>query len=218
MKLTTDNKQRLITVVLFLSELFRILMGTCLSIFVPHQCPNNETCSIINNIKENQSVLHQTTLGINFASLLVFLTLYGFELHRENWCIKYLDMDKTKSPINLDTEIEYYPDIKEKMHSLNQKYKTITIICTGAQIINISISVADIATMWAGFSSLTPLLSYVLLIALKLNQTYVIADKSLKKERALSAYIKSSKIYNTIDTDYKKIELPALYTNSIYKH
>lgn len=217
MKVSTDNKQRLITSVLFLSEIYRILMGTCLSVFVPHQC-GQETCSVKYNVIDNDTILHRATLGINLVSLLIFLTLYGFELHRENWCIKHLDMDKTKSPINLDTEIEYYPEIKSTMKTLNKKYKTMTIICSASQVINISVSIADIAYAWAGFTSLTPLLSYVLLIALKLSQTYSIAEKSLRKERALSAYIKSSKIYNTIDTDFRIADIPTLYTNTTYKH
>lgn len=219
MKITNDNRQRLLTVVLLLSELYRVLMGTCLGIFVPHAC-GEEACSVLYNIKDNKTLLHQATLGINLASLFVFLTLYGFETYRENWCIKYLDMDKTKSPINLDTEIEFYPEIKRKMHLLNEKYKIITFICSGSQIINITISSVDIGYNWLGFTSLTPLLSYIFLIFLKLSGTYTIATKSLKKERALSAYIKSSKIYNTIDADHKKtdIQLPVLYTNTTYKH
>jgi hypothetical protein len=128
-------------------------------------------------------------------------------------------MDKTKSPINLDTEIEAYPEIKVAMHSLNKKYKTITIICSGVQIINITMSVADIALAWAGFASVTPLLSYVMLILLKLQTSYGIATKSLLKERALSAYIRSAKIYNTIDADFvKPIDVKIEHTNSMYTH
>jgi hypothetical protein len=128
-------------------------------------------------------------------------------------------MDKTKSPVNLDTEIEAYPEIKVAMHSLNKKYKTITIICGGVQLINITMSVVDIALAWAGFASVTPLLSYVMLILLKLQTSYGIAKKSLMKERALSAYIRSAKIYNTIDNDFvKPIDVKIEHTNSIYSH
>lgn len=217
MKLTVDNQQRIITGGLFFIELFRIIMGTCLSVFVPHMCDKDEICSVAYNIKDNRTNIHLAALAFNAISLLTFLTLYGFETRRENWCIKYLDIDKTKSPINLDHEIEAYPEIKLEMHKLNKNYKRITIICAGVQIVNISMSVADIAIAWAGFASLTPLLSYVMLIVLKLQSSYSISAKSLLKERALSAYMKHPKIFNTIDADFKK-PLEILYTNETYKH
>ncbi len=218
MKIKTDNKERIITGSLFLIELFRILMGTCLSVFVPHMC-EKDVCTVLYNIKDNDDIYHRVTLAMNLISLLVFLVFYGFETHRENWCIKHLDMDKSKSPINLDTEIESYPEIKVAMHSLNKKYKTITIICGGTQIVNITMSVVDIALAWAGFASITPLLSYVMLIVLKLQTSYGIASKSLLKERALSAYMRSAKIYNTIDADFKKpLEIEIEHTNSMYSH
>ncbi len=218
MKITTDNKERLITGSLFLMELFRILMGTCLSVFVPHMC-EKDVCTVLYNIKDNTDIYHRITLAANLISLIVFLVFYGFETHRENWCIKHLDMDKTKSPVNLDTEIEGYPEIKVAMHSLNKKYKTITIICEATQIVNITMSLADIALEWAGFASVTPLLSYVMLILLKLQTSYGIATKSLMKERALSAYIRSAKIYNTIDADLKKpVDVKIEHTNSMYSH
>ncbi len=222
MKIKTDTKERLITGSLFLMELFRILMGTCLAVFVPHMC-EKDVCTVLHNIKDNTDTYHRITLAANLTSLIVFLVFYGFETHRENWCIKHLDMDKTKSPVNLDTEIEGYPEIKVAMHSLNKKYKTITIICGATQIVNITMSVADIALAWAGFASVTPLLSYVMLILLKLQTSYGIAKKSLMKERALSAYIRSAKIYNTIDADFvnkveKPIDVKIEHTNSIYSH
>ncbi len=219
MKIKTDTKERLITGSLFLMELFRILMGTCLSVFVPHMC-EKDVCTVLYNIKDNSDTYHRITLAANLFSLIVFLVFYGFETHRENWCIKHLDMDKTKSPVNLDTEIEAYPEIKVAMHNLNKKYKTITIICGTTQVINITMSVADIALAWAGFASVTPLLSYVMLILLKLQTSYGIATKSLLKERALSAYIRSAKIYNTIDSDFvkKPIDVKIEHTNSMYSH
>ena len=216
MKLSTDNTQRLVTGGLFLIELFRIIMGTCLGVFVPHLC-DKDVCSVLYNVRDNSDIYHRATLAMNALSLIVFLVLYGYETKRENWCIKYLDIDKTKSPINLDQEIEQYPEIKLEMHHLNKNYKRITIICAGVQIVNISMSVADIALAWAGFSSLTPLLSYVMLIVLKLQSSYSISAKSLLKERALSAYMKHPKIFNTIDADFKK-PLEIMYTNEGYKH
>ena len=47
-------------------------------------------------------------------------------MKRENWCIKYLDIDDDKSSNNLDEEIEKYPKYKHEMHQLNRKYLNCT--------------------------------------------------------------------------------------------
>ncbi len=201
MKLTVDNKQRLTTAFLFILESYKIIMGTFLTIFVPQEC-NQETCTILQNI-QNNTVLHRIATISNLISFIVFIAFYSIELKRENWCIKYLDIDDNKASNNLDTEIESYKDIKINMNKINKHYKIITSICIGTQIINISLSVADILHQFNGISTITPLLSYVILIAIKLFMSFNIAYSSLKDERAYSSFMKISKTYNTIDDDFK---------------
>ncbi len=201
MKLTVDNKQRLTTAFLFILESYKIVMGTFLTIFVPQEC-NQETCTILQNI-QNNTVLHRIATISNLISFIVFIAFYSIELKRENWCIKYLDIDDNKASNNLDTEIELYKDIKSNMNKINKHYKIITNICIGTQIINISISIADILHQFNGISTITPLLSYVILIAIKLIMSFNIAYSSLKDERAYSSFMKISKTYNTIDDDFK---------------
>jgi hypothetical protein len=201
MKLTVDNKQRLTTAFLFILESYKIVMGTFLTIFVPQEC-NQETCTILQNI-QNNTLLHRIATISNLISFIVFIVFYSIELKRENWCIKYLDIDDNKASNNLDTEIELYKDIKSNMNKINKHYKIITNICIGTQIINISISIADILHQFNGISTITPLLSYVILIAIKLIMSFNIAYSSLKDERAYSSFMKISKTYNTIDDDFK---------------
>ena len=43
-------------------------------------------------------------------------------MKRENWCIKYLDIDLTKPNNYLDDEIEAYPKYKKQMNLLNKSY------------------------------------------------------------------------------------------------
>ncbi len=192
MKLTVDNKQRLTTAFLFILESYKIVMGTFLTIFVPQEC-NQETCTILQNI-QNNTLLHRIATISNLISFIVFIVFYSIELKRENWCIKYLDIDDNKASNNLDTEIESYKDIKINMNKINKHYKIITSICIGTQIINISLSVADILHQFNGISTITPLLSYVILIAIKLIMSFNIA---------YSSFMKISKTYNTIDDDFK---------------
>ena len=206
MKIHIDTQQRIITAFLFLLEMYKLLMGSCLTLFVPQIC-NSTTCSLTEIIMLD-STLHRVAMGFNAYSLLMFLVFYCVELRRENWCIKYLDMDDSKSAVHLDAEIEAYPAIKSKMSSLNRQYRTITIVCTVSQLVNVAISVADIAQAWAGISSLTPLASYVILIFIKLAMSFQIAQASLQKERALSAFMKAPRTFNTIDEDHRLVLQP----------
>jgi hypothetical protein len=206
MKLTVDTQQRILTVFLFLVEMYKLLMGSCLTLFVPQMC-NNASCSLTEIIYLD-STLHRVAMGFNAYSLLMFMVFYGMELRRESWCIKYLDMDDSKTAVHLDSEIEGYPIIKQQMNAMNRQYRTIVAVCIVSQVANVAISVADIAQAWAGISSLTPLASYVLLIFIKLGMSFQIAQASLQKERALSAFMKAPRTYNTIDEDHRVVSHP----------
>lgn len=209
MKLTTDTKERIFTSILFLLEIYKIVMGTCLTIFVPHMCTETTICSLTESVYRN-SLLHQVAMGWNAYSLVTILLMYGMEMYRENWCIRYLDIDESRSSIALDTEIEEYPHFKHQMTKLNQRYKYTILITIASQTVNIGLSVADLAMAWAGISTLTPLISYIILLSVKLYASYNTATTSLKKERAYSAYMRIQQTYNTIDTDYRKPLVPVV--------
>ena len=202
-----DRKQRIIGTFIFLLEFYKILMGTFLTIFVPHAC-DSRTCTPTENIN-NRNSYHSSALIVNTISFGVFLMMYYSEIRRENWCISYLDINPQKPIEYLDVEIEDYPKIKKKMSRLNIQYKNLTILCAGVQGINISVSAVDIFKFGAGTSSFLTMASYMVLIITKLINTYNIASTSLTKERAYSAYLSGPKTYNVIDMDHKKnVETP----------
>jgi len=192
-----DTKQRIQSGLIFLLEFYKVLMGTLLIIFVPQRCGDDRHLCTVG---ESET----TYLVVNGISCLMMLQLYYTELRRENWCIKYLDIDPTVPNNNLDTEIEQYPKYKERMLAINTSYRRRAVVCTITQVANILMSSAYIGFRWAGTMSLTPLVSYVILMASKLYNTYFVSTASIKKERAFSAYLTISKTYNTIDADFKK--------------
>lgn len=200
MRLDTDNKQRLKSLFTFFLEFYKILMGTYLVVFVPRLC-DESVCSLTENI-ENDELSHRIAIGANSLCFLLFLNLYRIELKRENWCIRYLDIDVDKAIENLDEEIEYYPEFKKQMATLNKNYKQAAVVCAGSAVVNTGISLFDISTHWAGSPSTTPLLSFILLIFMKIYNSYVVASASLEKERAFSAYMTGPKTYNAIDEDW----------------
>ena len=202
MKLTLDTKQRITSGFTFLLEFYKVLMGSFITIFVPHQC-GDHLCSMKDDLSGDDA-FRTFCVTFNFLSCLMLMELYFIELRRENWCITYLDIDPKQPNNNLDMEIEDYPKIKEEMKSINQKYKKRALICVGAQSLNILTSTIDAGLHWAGPIALGPLISYIILMLTKLYNTYFISTTSLKKERAYSAYLTTSKTYNTIDEDHKK--------------
>lgn len=198
MKLTVDTQQRIQSGLIFLLECYKVLMGSFLVVFVPQECGDDgHLCTLAE--KEMAYII------INAVSCLMLVYLYYIELTRENWCIKYLDIDPFKPNNNLDTEIEKYPDLKKQMATINKRYKRESLICCATQLINIIASLVHICLRWGGSDTLTPLISYIILMVTKLYNTYFISTSSLSKERAYSGYLTISKTYNTIDEDHKNI-------------
>lgn len=206
MKLTIDTKQRIQSGFTFILEFYKVLMGSFITLFVPHQC-GDHICSM-NEIFSQADEFRMFVLAVNFISCIQLIILYALEIKRENWCITYLDIDPKKPNNNLDTEIEEYPEFKKQMTQINKNYKKFSLICVVAQSFNIFVSVIDLGLHWYGSVSLSPLIGYVILMLTKLHNTYFISDASLKKERAYSAYLTISKTYNTIDEDKRHTPNP----------
>ena len=204
MKITIDNIQRIKGCGIFMLEFYKILMGTFLTIFVPRDC-GNRVCTLTDNYNDDE-IFHRMTFIYNSICFSIVMYLYYTEIKRENWCITYLDIDDDKALENLDDEIERYPDIKKTMLIMNKKYRTASMICIITQLINIMLSCGDILSNHAGNASLTPLISYIMLIMMKLYNSYYISYSSLVNERAYSAYLKGPKTYNAIDLDHRHVD------------
>ena len=212
-----DTKQSIKSTFKFFIEFYKILIGSFLTLTVPKYCGNsnsisnsnssssysnlNNSCTIMNNIADN-NVFHQFALYTNAISFIIFIIMYGIEIKREKWCINYLDQDINKSITNLDLEIEKYPNLKNQMYYINKNYALITKICILSQFINITISTIDISYKWYGFKSFTPFTSYIIVIFMKLYNSYYISSESLLYERAYSSFLTEPIIFNTIDKDY----------------
>ena len=201
MKLSVDNQQRVNTAALMLLEFYKIMMGTFLMIFVPQQC-STEVCSLSDNFS-NGATLNRIALGSNFATFISILAFYGIEIKRENWCIKYLDIDPEKPNNYLDDEIEQYPAFKEQMASMNRDYLHSLYGSAGLLIVNFGVSSVAIGFNYAGSNTLTSLLSFLLLVSMKLHSAYTVGTRSVEDERAFSAYMTIARTYNTIDEDHR---------------
>ena len=74
-------------------------------------------------------------------------------------------------------------------------------------MVNLCFSVADIFLNQTGSGSLTSLLSFVILVLMKLNNSYTVGKKSNLDDLALSGYLIESASFNVLDKDeYPEIE------------
>ena len=195
--LSQNTKQYLKSSFKFCLELYKILVGTFLTLTVPKHC-GATSCSLMQNVLDT-SLFHRAALVVNMVCFLLFCALYAVETRREKWCIQNLECDMTKSQNHLDLEIEAYPKLKSEMRRMNCRYKQLTLVCIGSQAVNIGLSGVDVAFKFYGFKSMTPFSTYVLVIMMKLYTSYFVSRESLTHERAYSAFLSDPKNYNCIE-------------------
>ena len=202
MKLDIDTKQRIITGLLFALEFYKILMGTFLIAFVPQSC-GEDVCTVTENVISGDFLKISSNI-FNAITFLFVLNFYRSEIQRENWCITYLDIDESKPNDNLDTQIEGYPEIKTKMAKLNNNYLRDAYLALGFLGCNFILSSVSIGYDYVGSNTATSIISFLLLVLMKLAGALNVGKESVRDEHALSSYMKTYKTYNVIDNDYIK--------------
>lgn len=201
MKLDVDTKQRLMTTFTFLLEFYKVLMGTFLGVFIPLKC-GNDICTVTDNIY-TEDRYHIATNIYNLVSFIIVSMFYFIELRRENWSIEYLDIDENKALNHLDDEIEHYPKIKNKMRSLNKCYYKMIHVAIFMLVSNFAVSGVLVGFNYYNINTVNSILSFFMLVFIKLNKARGIAGTSLNNEMVCSGYLVSPKVYNTIDVDYR---------------
>jgi len=209
MKVNVDTRLRLKALCMFALEFYKVIMGTLLTVFVPHHCDTHlkTVCTIpqvASLVFEAESTNWWRTLAfaMNLVSAMSVVVLYMYELYREHWVIEHLDIDADKPNTNLDEEIESYPELKRRMHRLNAVYwRASTAVCVLVTV-NFALSFVYLFQFYAGLNTLTAVVGYFVLVNLKLFTTQNTASASVKNERAFSAYMTTQKTFNTVDCDY----------------
>ena len=87
-----DFKQKSAVYVSFVLELYRVLMGSMLLMFVPQKC-DDHICDMFENTTVVPEV-YNTAIALNAYALVCFLIMYIVEIKRENKLINYLEVDK----------------------------------------------------------------------------------------------------------------------------
>jgi hypothetical protein len=213
-----DTQQKTNIITITISESFKILMATLLSIFIPQQCVVNgvtRTCNFSDNFA-NLTYYNTFVVIFNFITLGIFVGLYYIEIKRENWMIKHLEFDNNFSDNNLETLKPTYPKIFIRLKHYNKIYYKYYSILKYFFIINFIVSaVLVLHFYYLDYRTVTTLLTNVALCWSKVMTGTNIAKESLENEKAISYYNTKFVFFNNIDSDYKEEELVDLIDNNI---
>ena len=136
-----DFQQKMNVASTLVLEIYRVLMGAFLVVFVPQKC-DDTICSMNQNINRDD-ILSQVTMAFNAVTMLTFLFLYFVEVKRENKLINYLEVNRF-TPVDNESvgdALEKLSTIKkESILKLDKYYQKAGYISTATFIINAVLS------------------------------------------------------------------------------
>ena len=195
-----DFVQRVKVAGIFFLQIYKVTTGTMLSLFIPQNC-GSQICSIQENY-DNSDGYHKSVLYWNMFSMVTFLTYYMIELKREEWSIKWLDIDNNLSDNNLKQVIVKHPRLDKKMDRLNKIYYRSLLFNCGVYGMNVLLTIKLIKDGYHSSSTLSCFISFVLLVLMKLYNSLEVAHQSIKNDKMMSAYMSEFVSFNVLDKDY----------------
>jgi len=195
-----DLVQRVKVTGLFFLQFYKIVTGTLLTLFIPQNC-DGQICTLKQNY-ENNDIYHQSTLSWNVLTMVNFFVLYIFELKRENWAIKYLDIDNDLPDNALKSIIVKDKQLDKQMDDLNLYYYYIVCCNIFMNMINIALFVQILNTDYHSQSTVSCFISFTILILMKLYNSLSVSYQSVKNDKMMSAYMSEFVSFNVLDSDY----------------
>ena len=206
-----DIVQRIKVVGIFALQFYKVLTGTLLTLFVPQACypeltdgseeRNIQICTLTQNY-ENNEIYHRTTLYWNGFSFLLFVMCYMFELRREHWAIKFLDINNDIPDNALKEKIIEEPKLDKQMDRLNRFYYHALLLTSGVYFINIMLMIKILITDYHSMSTISCFVSFVLLVMMKLYNSLSVGYQSVKNDKMMSAFMSEFVSFNVLDSDY----------------
>ena len=135
-------------------------------------------------------------------SFLCFIYCYILELRRENWAIKYLDIDNDKPDNCLKEIIVKEPKLDKQMDRLNKLYFYGLSVTTIVYMINIILMINILYQDYHSASTLSCFVSFTLLVTMKLYNSLSVAYYSVKDDKMMSAFMSEFVSFNVLDKDY----------------
>tara|TARA_B110000495_G_C22931498_1_gene544551 strand:+ start:306 stop:1007 length:702 start_codon:yes stop_codon:yes gene_type:complete len=195
-----DIIQRIKVTGIFLLQSYKILTGTMMSLFIPQSC-GDRMCTLTENYN-NAELYHRSLFYCNSFSMFLFFCSYLIELRREEWCVKYLDIDNNYSDNGLKKIIIKEPELDKFMDRINRMYYNSLLTTSFVYFVNICMTIKMIDNNYHSNSTISCFMSFTLLVLMKLYNSINIAYKSVHNDKMMSAYMSEFVSYNVLDDDY----------------
>ncbi len=195
-----DFMQKFSVSISFILELYRVLMGTMLIMFVPQKC-GEDICGLTDNMFKSTDV-YSANAGINIATLIAFVYLYVVEVRRENTLINYLDINKEFASDNdaVGEALLLLPDKKRHLVlNLDHSYQHASYIALFFFLANTIFSGYSVYHNYLDSKTTSVFITNVLFLAGKLIQTNSLANT--EENIFYSAYLTDRIQYNYVDPD-----------------
>ena len=210
-----DFQQKTSSYITFTLEMYRVLMGTLLLLFVPQKC-GDDLCSM-SQIFEKNDAKYIGNISVNIMTFLAFFLMYTVELRRENKMISYLEVNK-EFPCDNDAVGEALLLLPEEKRNvvlnLDGSYQK---ACYIAALFYIGNSVYSGLTIYENFydsKTTTVFITNLLFLLGKLIDVYGLANT--ETNIFYSAYLKDKVQYNYADPDKIKPEERVLELTDIH--
>ena len=203
-----DTQQKLNVALTLVLEVYRVLMGAMLVLFVPQNC-NGQICSLSDNFDRDDGGVTKAAFGLNMLTVISFLVLYKIEVSRENRMIDYLNVNPELPRDNDAVEealLKLDTDKKNEIWKLDGHYQKAGYFCMGAFGLNSIISLFVIFTNYLDDKTLTVLITNLLFLSMKIKDVFAVVNTD--KNIFLSSYLTRKIQFNDIDPDHlpKQIE------------
>ena len=204
-----DFQQRMNVASTLLLEIYRVLMGAFLVVFVPQKCGEN-ICSLSENINREDG-LAKTAIAFNAITMFTFLMLYYVEVKRENKLINYLEVNRF-TPVDNESVGEALQKLatekKQSIWNYDGYYQKAGYISTASFLLNSIFSSIVIFSHYFDSKTITVLLTNLLFMGLKVSDVY--STVNTKKNVFYSAYLKNKVQFNDVDPDKIMYESPKI--------
>ena len=201
-----DFQQQMSVSITFMLELYRVLMGGMLVMFVPQKC-GDSSCSITENISRSDD-FSKSTLAFNIMTFLCFFGLYIIEIRRENYMINYLEVNRFKPKDNesVGEALQLLPKAKQDtLHAYDRYYYYSGMVSLFFFIINVALSGYFISLHYLDGKTLSVFMTNVLFMSSKVSEVNELVNT--KENVFYSAYLNDRVQYNDVDPD-KAMDAP----------
>lgn len=195
-----DFQQKMGVASTLLLEIYRVLMGAFLVVFIPQAC-GEEVCTMSQNINRDDA-LSRTAIFCNIATMLSFLFLYFIEVKRENKLINYLEVNRF-TPVDNESVGEALVKLptnkKNKILDYDRYYKNAGYVSTGSFILNAVLSSIVVYSHYLDSKTVTVYITNLLFMSLKVADVF--STVNTKQNVFYSAYLKNKVQFNDVDPD-----------------